>query len=316
MPHDISADDWLGWEIDGSTRVNTHLWTKWAPVDVTLTTAGTAQDLFTTSTELPVVNLVTNPSMETGTPPTGYTAVGATLTQSATVARSGTYSLSIDPDNSAAGEGAYWATDDVSGKGLDINNRRYLTVSVYLQDNTDTGRTARVEIRDSTGATTHSSGNEITLSSSWQRSVASFQLPVEGAAYRIYIVTSSAASDEVFYADDFMIQLQHDSTVRTYCDGDQGLNYEWDGTANASVSRRRGGLVAVRGYNLSVTRNTLIAFDHTASSTVGRRVIAGTDFWNDQAIHVRSNISMINEIAGELPRVYGEILGVHMGKQS
>jgi len=299
----------LDWELNPSTRSSTHLYTKWAPVDVTLSTTNVAENLFTADLELPVVNLVTNPSMETSDPPTGYTAVGATLARSATVANSGSNSMSIDPDNSAAGEGAYWETEVISGKSTDNNSQLTLNANVYLQDNTDTGRTARIEIRDVAGTTTYATGDEITLSSSWQRSHAFYPIPGNGVAYRIYIVTSSSASDEVFYADDLMITLQKDNAARTYCDGDAGLNYEWVGTAHASRSVRRLGLVAVRAYTLYVSHGAYIAFDHTASSTVGRLVRADSDIWQDK-LHFNS-ISFINSVSGETPRIYGEILGVH-----
>jgi hypothetical protein len=316
MPYDLHAENsnYLGWELDPSTRQNTHIWTKWAPVDVTLTTAGTAQTLFSASTERPTVNIATNPSFETGTPPTGYTAVGATLAQSSTVAYTATNSMSVDPDNSAAGEGFYWDTPVLAGRA-DSNNAFWLVASAYFQDNADVGRTARIEIRDAAGTTTHISGNEITLSSSWQRSIAAFQLPIAGVAYRIYFVTSTSASDEVFYVDGFQLELKHSSTATTYCDGAQGLNYEWDSTAHASTSRRRIGLVSIRGYHLYVTRNCYLAFDHTASSTLGRRILAGTDIWTDFPIEADS-ISFINENSGELPRIFGEILGVHQGAKT
>ena len=307
---DIHALDALAWELDNpSTRTSMHLITKWAPVDVTLSVAGTAEDLFTADIEPPIVNLVTNPSMETGTPPIGYTAVGATLLQSNTVARSGTESLSIDPDNSVAGEGAYWTTEDLSGRSSDSNSQLTMSASVYLQDNVNGSETARIEIRSADGLTTHTTGNEITLTNAWQRSSAFFPLPVPGVVYRIYIVTSTAASDPIFYADDLMVAIQRSSAAPTYCDGDVGLNYEWVGTAHASRSVKRWGLVAIRAYNLYVTHATYLAFDHTASSSVGRLVRADSDIWQDK-LHF-NRISFINEIAAEQPRIYGEILGVH-----
>lgn len=308
---DIHALDHLAWELDNpSTRTSMHLYTKWAPIDVTLTTTNVAEDLFTADLEEPIVNLVTNPSMETGTtPPTGYTAVGAVITKSGTVARSGTNSMSIDPANAVIGEGAYWETEELSGFSNDRNSQLTLNANVYLQDNTDTGNTARIEIRSADGLTTYATGNEITLSSSWQRSHAFYPIPGNGVAYRVYIVTSSAASDAVFYADDLMVSLQRGNTARTYCDGAQGLYYEWVGTAHASRSVRRRGLVAIRAYNLHFSHASYIAFDHTASSTLGRLVTAGADIWQDK-LHF-NRISFINEISGETPRITGEVFGVH-----
>ena len=309
MP-DKSGDQWLSQEIDPSTRDSVHIFTKWVPVDSTLTTPGTAQNLFSISTERPTVNLATNPSFETGAPPTGYTATGAVITQSAVVARTGANSLSIDPANAVVGEGAFYTTESL-GSGRDPNLVNWLVASAFFQDNANLSNTVRIEIRNAAGTTTLATGNQITLTSAWQRSTAAFQLTPVGSIYRVYFVTSGVASDPVFFVDSFQAEIGINSTASTYCDGAQGLNYEWDSTAHASTSRRRMGLVAIRGYNLYTTRNCYIAFDHTSSSTLGRRVLAGTDFWSDFPIHVRSNISFINELVGEAPRVFGEILGVH-----
>ena len=308
---DLHALDHLAWELDNpSTRTSMHLITKWAPVDVTLGSAGTAQSLFTADLTEPIVNLVTNPAMETGTtPPTGYTAVGAAVVKNATVARSSSNSMRIDPANSATGEGAYWETETISGLSNDPNGKMTLNANVYLQDNANGSAKVRIEIRSADGTTTHAVGNEITLTNAWQRSHAFFPIPGNGAAYRIYIVTSDAASDAIFYADDLMVSLQRDSSARTYCDGEQGLHYEWLGTAHASRSIRRRGLVAIRGYNLYVTHNAYLAYDRVATATVGRLVKAASYISQDR-LHFNS-ISFLNGESGETPRIYGEILGVH-----
>lgn len=309
MSWSIWPYQWEGWETDPSTRVSTSLWTDWSPVDVTLTTPGTAQNLYSIAPKIPTVNLITNPSMETGTPPTGYTLVGSTLAQSATVARTGTNSLRITPNNAAAGEGAYWATQAIGSSNPD--KQLYLVASAYFNDNAGSGNGVRVIIADSTGATL-ATGNTVTLAANWTgRSTASFRITgTAGAVYRVYFVTVTQFGT-VYYVDDAQIELLEQNTATDYCDGAQGIDYEWQGTAHASMSRRHRGIVAVRGYNLSTTRNCYISYDHTASSTTGRRVQAGTDFWNDHSINIKDRISIINELAGEQPRVFGEVLGVH-----
>jgi hypothetical protein len=313
MPYNLDPSGALFWEDNPSTRQSSHLWTKWSPVDVTLAVAGTAENLFSRNTEVPTVNIATNPSMETGTtPPTSYTAVGATVTKSATVANSGTNSMSIDPDNSVAGEGAYFITPSLSGHSPDPNQLFNLVASAYFQDNADSSNTVNIEIKDTTGVTTHASGTELTLTSSWQRTTAMFQLPNTGAIYRIYFVTSTSASDPVFYVDDFQLELSKSSVASTYCDGAQGINYEWDGTAHASTSRRRLGLVSIRGYKLYTTHDCYVSLDNTASSTTGELVKAGTSFWTDFPIEA-NYISILNAVSGETPRVYGSIYGVHSG---
>ena len=89
------------WEQDPSTRESLRLFTKRIPIDITLTTAGTAEDLFAVDTgSIATVNLITNPGMETGDPPTDYTAVrSATLAQDSSYEQYGTYSMSVTPPN-------------------------------------------------------------------------------------------------------------------------------------------------------------------------------------------------------------------------
>ena len=88
---------------------------KFAPVNKTLATTNTAEDLITLeSNSPPAMNLVTNPSIETaGTPPSGFTAVGSAATRVTTTPRTGTYSMQVNTDNSAAGEGAYFEVSDI-----------------------------------------------------------------------------------------------------------------------------------------------------------------------------------------------------------
>ena len=83
---------------------------KFIPINKTLSTANTAEDLINIdSLELPAMNLITNPSMEVGSPPTGWTASGATMTQQTTTPRTGTYIMRCVTANAAAYEGAYYS---------------------------------------------------------------------------------------------------------------------------------------------------------------------------------------------------------------
>lgn len=299
-------------ELSPSTRTSLHLYTKSRPVDVTLTTAGTAQDVLTIARNIPTINLCTNPSMETGAPPTGYTASGATLAQSATVARSATNSLRITPNNAAAGEGAYWSTITLGLGGGEIppNMKNVnLVVSAYFNDNAGSGNGARIVIADSSGATIIN-GNTVTLAAAWTRSQAF--LPLAGRttqSYRIYFVTATQFAT-VFYVDDFQYELQMSNGATAYCDGTQGLYNVWDGTANASTSRRLQTMVNIRGYRLYTTGDIYFAEDHTASSTTGEFIRAGTDF-EVSGIHLNKNLSFLNVNSGETPRVYGRVYGTH-----
>ncbi|MFH1290411.1 MAG: hypothetical protein ABIH92_03315 [Nanoarchaeota archaeon] len=315
MPFKIeNPGDYDAWEIAPSTRINTSIWTRANPVDVTLATAGTAEDLIAISDEKPTINMATNPSFETADPPTGYTLVGSTLARSATVARSGTYSMSIVPNNVAAGEGGYWTTTDLAQGNVDRNQQIVMVASVYLQDNAASGSTARVVIADSSGVTL-ANGTTVTLSAAWQRSSAFYPLSAAAASYRIYIVTA-LQHGTTFYTDDLQVELLNQSTPTAYCDGATGLYNEWRTTAHASISRRKRGLVAIRGYTLHCTRDIWIAEGRTAHATDGgsRYVRAGTDFWEDWPLDVQDNISILNVQTGEQPRVYGVVRGVHQMK--
>lgn len=307
-----NADEALNWESEPSTRQSVHTWTKYQPVDVTLTTAGTAQTLYATSSAgTPTVNLATNPSFETGDPPTSYTASGATLARSATIARSYTNSLRITPANIVAGEGAYFTTP-LLGSGSDRNNVFYLVVSAYFNDNAGSGNNARIAIRDTSNALLFA-GNNVALAAAWNRSSVVFPLTITGTAYRIFFETAAQFAT-VFFVDDFQVEIRRGSDVTAYCDGAQGLNYEWQGTAHASASRRRRGVSVIRGFSLHFSRDTYIAFDQTtASSATGTFVRAGSDWTPAHPLNIRTNISFVNVNVGELPRVWGALHGVHAG---
>lgn len=311
-----NRDNHQAWEITPSTRQSYHVWNKYAPVDVTLTTAGTAQNLINIATvDDPTINIATNPSFETGTPPTGYTAVGSALAQSAAVtARNGSFSLEINPDNAANGEGAYWASPSLGGTG-DANSQLYLVASAFFRDAAGSGDDVRVAIRDTSG-TLITAGNTLDLTTTFTRSFAAAALNPTSAVYRVYFETA-AQHNTTFYVDSFQAEVSRQSHPTAYCDGSLGLNYEWlaSGTAHASVSRRRKGVFIIRGFSLHFTRDTYIAFDHTATSSTGIYMRAGSDWTNPFPVHIQRNISFLNVNTGELPRVWGTVWGLHAGER-
>lgn len=166
----LDPREYKSWTYDGSTRENTHLLTAPFPVDETLSVADTAQDLITVSQTIPTINMITNPSCESGSPPTGYSAVlGATLARDGTYKKYGSYSLSIVPPDVARGEGAYWNLGAYSSKNP-------LSISAYFSRGTGSGSDARIELVASTLTGTSYTdvriqvGNTITLDTTWQRS--------------------------------------------------------------------------------------------------------------------------------------------------
>jgi len=303
----LFADDYASLESTLSTRQSIHAYTRYAPVDVTLAVPGTAENLLAVDAKLPTVNLVTNPSMETGDPPTGFVAVGSTIAQSAAQFRSGANSLSIDPDNAAANEGAYWILPRVGGGGA-ANNQIYIVASVYLRRATGTGANSQIAIADSSGNVL-ATGNSVGLSETWTRSVVKYPIPIGTSdAFRVY-VTTAAQHNITFFADDMQVELRQDGNDTDYADGAQGLWNEWVGAAHASMSIRKRGLRIIKGFSLRATLDTYLAFDHTADSVTGLFLPAGSTMSSSWPLDFKSNISMINVNSGEAPRVHGVVWG-------
>ena len=295
-----------GWENDPSTRESMRLFTKPYAVDVTLTTPGTAQDLFTVAPGIATVNLITNPSFETNT--TGWTASGATITRDNTIAYSGSYGGLINPSNAADNEGVYYNLGS-------FPPRTPLMFSAYFNDNVDSGEEALCLITDSDG-TAVSSGNTVALSSAWQRSVCqiSEQTMQQPTTLYLYVVTGTQHNTD-FWVDG--VQAEILESVSDYCDGSLGAYHWWDGVSHSSTSRRWRQMSSIRSYRLQTTRNCYVAYDRTASndSTLnaedrGEWFRAGCEWGEDHPCFLDANISFINELSGEAPRVWGVIWGV------
>jgi hypothetical protein len=380
------------WEIDPSTRESLRLFTKAYPVDKTLATAGTAEDLITVDVgSKATVNIITNPSCETGATPTGYTAVrSGTLAKDGTYYKYGLYSLKITPPNAAAGEGAYW---DLGKLPADTP----IAVSAYMRRGAAGSPTARVELfAPSTPNALITNvrvavGNTNTCDGNWQRSqlvspvnrnitvlwisgvtgtfnedelvtggtsgatatvstVASTYLIVRGGngtqfsvdgglpasetitgaglatatvtkteviildntQFYLYFVTA-AQTATAFYVDG--VQAEFQESVTAYCDGSQGYLHWWDGSADASTSRRWRKLSSIRSYRLHCTRDIYMAYDIAANSSgtnaedKGEYLPAGTDFGENHPIYLDKQMSFVNVVSGEQPRVYGLVWG-------
>ena len=307
----LDARYWRSWPKEDypSTRDSMRTWNKNFPVNKTLTTPGTAEDLITVDPGDPTINLVTNPSMETGAGPTGYTASGATITRDNTYYLYGSYSLKITPDDSVANEGAYWSLGNYP-------HNVPLSVSCYVRDAAASGDTAMIRIIDTSGNVVAES-TEITLSTSWQRATVTTVYSEESRGssdLRLYIVTGDTKHGTAFWADG--LQAESLDSVTTYCDGTQGLEYEWFGTAHASESRRYPLLSTIRGGHFHATRDCYVAYDTDASNSAtneedrGEFIKAGTDWCFDHPVLINEKISFINYWPGEQPNIYGILWGV------
>jgi len=185
------------WISDPSTRESIRPFTQRKPIDITLATPGTAENIITVSPGLATVNLVTNPSCEDGDPPTGYTAVdSATLSQDGTYYLYGSYSLKIVSPGAVAGEGAYWNIGTVA-------KDEPIAVSAYFEDAAASGDGVRVELVVSSATSavvgTISNarlavGNTVALSATPTRSI--LVSPPDRSLLVFHITSPSAAFDE------------------------------------------------------------------------------------------------------------------------
>lgn len=302
-----------------SVRDSVAMLVKTIPVDVTLTTSGTAQDLINIeSGAAPTENLITNPSMETGTPPTGWTSVGSTLLRvdnTVVAPRTGSFSLSVNTDGVAAGEGTFFSVGSLPPG--------WYTVSAYIRR--VGGGTVRIRASSDAGVT-FTDGPVITLDDTWQRtSVKHRIMNTASANLRLYAVTN-VLQDITFFVEDAQMEPAWEVVMGTASSKDEnpiqsGLTAfvdpaserysRWLGVANASISVREPTIWEIYEIHLaSSNANAYIDFDRTAQRTgtaIGMWLPAGNTI-NGRKV-VKNNISFINEVTGQLPRIYGWVLG-------
>ena len=316
MAQYIYHNEWPAWEVDPSTRTATHPFTRYYPFKVTLSSTNTAQDILSVDRGNAGVNLVTNPSVEHATI-SEFTAIGegpAALSQSSAQASHGSNSLLVNPDGDA-GEGFY--TVGNVGKTPDAN-----TSSVLAQCEVRGGSSGDVVIKiTKTDGTVLATGTQVTLSTSWQALKVSYKLPSAIDYTQVHVRVMTATNhDRSFYVDKIHNEIRGDGSFSSYIDGAQGLQYEWTGTANLSISKKRVGITAIRGIRLHTSHDTWLAFDATASSStgiwIGDPAAANPQsgfFESTHPLDFRTNVSFVNGTGSETPTVYGVIWGVHSG---
>ena len=302
---------WTGWEIDPSTRTSTHPFTKYAPYRDASVANDAVTTIFTVDRGEPSVNLVLNPNVE-ASDVDEFVASGSARSQSSSQASDGSNSLLINPANSAAGEGFYWVTPSLSGAGY--NGVNYLVARCKVRGASASGD-CEIVVRNSSG-TDVATGDNISLSTAFQDLTVKYKLPNTGATYQV-MVRSKTQHAILFYVDQ--IHVEHrvgDSTVPAYVDGGQGLNYEWEGTANASISKRRAGISVIRGIKLRNESSTAgdiiyIGLDCDASATTGIPVLGGDTFETNWPIDFREKVTV--RAAQNTPAAHGVIWGIHQG---
>jgi hypothetical protein len=292
---------------------------KFMPIDVTLSSADTAEDLISLeSLAPPTVNLVTNPSIETaGTPPAGYTVVGAAVTRETTTPRVGTYSMQIDTANSAAGEGAYFQIDNIPPG--------FYACSAYLRR--DGGGTVYVRA-SSDGGTTFTNGNVVTMANNWTgRSTVRHRVTTDQSTIRIYIVTN-AQQNVTFLVDSVQVEpawrvvmggvSSRDpnppmASTTDFVDvlGDRYSRFL--GTADASQSVREPGISEIHHVSIYASHAAYIDFDRTVAirtaTPKGYLLAAGIDFRINLDKIIKSKISFVNQTGSQTPQIIGYVTG-------
>ena len=305
-------NDWVSWEVDPSTRTSTHVFTKYAP----FTDASVANDSVTTiltmGRGIPSVNLVTNPSIESATI-SMYTVSGSAISQSSAQAATGSNSLLVNPANSAAGEGFYWTSPAIVG---DRNpNGSFLVASCEVRGASASGD-AELVIQNSSGTDLVVS-TSISLSTAFQAMTVKYRLPNIGSGTYRVMVRSKTQHNINFYADKIHVEQRiGDDNIPDYVDGAQGLNYEWLGAANASISKRRAGLAVLRGFKLVNESSTVadiiyVGLDCDASASTGIPVYGGETFETYWPIDFREKVTLL--AAQNTPAAHGVFWGIHQG---
>ena len=308
----IYNNQWAGWEVDPSTRTSTHAFTKYYPFRDASVANGAVTTILTVDRGIPSVNLVTNPSIESATI-SMYTASGSAISQSSAQASTGSNSLLVNPDNSAAGEGVYWTSDSIVGQTNP--NPSYLVSTCEVMGASASGD-AELVIQDSDGDDLVAS-TSISLSTAFQAMNVKYRLPDQGSATYKIMIRSKTQHNIDFYVDKIHAEQRiGDSNIPTYVDGAQGLNYEWTGTANSSTSRRRAGISVIRGITVRNESTTLadiiyVGLDVDASATTGIPVAGGDTFTTNWPIDFREKVTVL--AAQNTPALHGVIWGIHQG---
>ena len=291
---------------------------KFAPINKTLATTNTAEDLITLeSNASPAMNLVTNPSIETaGTPPSGFTVVGSAATRVTTTPRTGTYSMSVNTDNAAAGEGVYFEISNIPPGNYGC--------SAYLRRD---GGTVRVSASSDEG-TTFTHGNTVTMATNWTgRSSVIHRVGLGESSIRLYILTPTQ-QNITFLVDDVQVEPSWNAvrigysprdpnppaaSVSTFIDPRSERFSRFLGTTDASASIREPGISEIHHLSIYASHNTYIDFDRDVAirtaTPLGYLLVAGIDYRINLDKIIKSKVSFVNAAGSETPLVIGYVTG-------
>ena len=175
------------------------------------------------------VNLIPNPSFEAENGTAGYTAfAGAVLTTEYTDALFGSNSMRVTTSGAQSGQGFYTPyvpetnplDPNVYSGSLSLKGTDHIQVQIMLARNP--GGVVMVS-------------KTVTLTEDWQRVTLPNAVTPTGVDNVYVIVQTVSASATTFLVD--AVQIEQNSVVTEYCDGDQYGCY-WTGEANNSTSVR------------------------------------------------------------------------------
>jgi len=309
----IRHTDGMGWDIASSTRQSVHPYTRYVPFNGT-GTSSSVPILTVAPQTAAAVNLVLNPSMETAVisgDVSGYVASGAAIVRSTAQKAIGGNSLLVNPGANGAGEGFYWT---LYGNNVGYSNEPLWIVAQCEHYGFSAANAVKLEIKDVTGATTLATSGSSDLATTWKPISAIYAIPPGAAVvdYRVYVTTQTNHNTD-FYIDKFMVEVRVDSNVlNTYVDGNQGAGYDWEGTADLSISKRRRGLSNIRGLKImndAGSNPIYVSFDCKASTTSGIKVDGGETLETNWPLYFDKTVEVIAP-AGS-PTYHGVVWGTH-----
>lgn len=236
---------------------------------------GYALETFDVSVVKPraAVNLVSNPSIETGT--SGYTAVGGAIVQSTTKQRRGVFSLQVTP-TAGLNDGVYYSAVTLTAltgyfMSVDFWGAAGVPYQLYFSSSGGVQLGAAYQFRG-TGR--------------WQRVWVYWQ-ETATASRRLYITKDNHASTRPFYIDGLQCEADErttylDGSLRGFVRGQAA--YYWTGAEHASPSvrvlaTRSGGTeVKLRDLGLYVTAILGLGLNGIANITLPNAFAGGSQY--------------------------------------
>ena len=326
---------WETWQSDPSTRTAVQPWDRYVAFSGTVGTsavdalnlyagpyynldqggaAGTTANWELATTGSPGINRITNPSIENATI-SEFTADGSAISRTTANPHLGSAELTANPANSAAKEGFYVETEDLAG-GTSRTSDAYIVASGMVRGASASGD-AVMQITDSDG-TVLATGTAVDLTTDYQRVSVTYKLTTTPTAYRIKFCSNTQHNINMYW-DCLMWDKRQNTALIDYVDGSLagGNGYQWQGTANLSISKHLMPMGAIRGISIRNTHASqvlYVSFDCTAEASTAAIKLTGNDttehnhFISTHPLDFRKNVSVYG--SGSSTGYEGVIWGV------